>query len=256
MKKLYYDINKSITIPESVEEMTGRHLIALATILSQKKNKLAASVAALKALAGIGRLKYFFLDPEVKFFCLEHIQYIFEDLKITAQLIPRYKGFHGPKGQLENFTLSEFFFSEIYYADFVNAKPGDFSSLHKLVAVLYRHAKKKYNTKLDKDGDIRIEFNANTVNYFAAKVARWPIGIKHAILMFYDGCRQKIKNNNPNIFGEGGSDNGTGMYGLMRGLAGAKFGEMEKVEKMYLHTALLEINLLIEEEQRIESASK
>lgn len=252
MITLIYDIKKSVTIPEAVEELSGKQLIGIAQILATEKNKFTASLKALRVITRLGFLQFLFLTAEAELNCIQHIQFVFEELKLTKQLIPKYKNglfgreLHGPKSDLENLTLSEFFFSEIYYSDFVNNKEAS-GSLDQLIAVLYRPAKKNYNTRLDKDGDIRIDFNANTVNYYASKIKKCPIGFKHAVLIFYDGCREKIKLNNPNIFGDGGEDNHTGMYGLMRGLAGPKFGEMEKVEKMYLHTALLELNLLIEE---------
>ncbi len=242
-------------IPESADELSGKDIIAIAGILHSQANQLSASLKALRILSGMNKLKFYRLSGDVKLRCLEHVQWLFDELEITVQLLPKYKKYYGPSDELNNFTLAEFHFAERYYSDHLADQPG---ALEKLIAVLYRKGKLAYDEKLNIDGDIRMEFNANVIDYYSLKVAKWPMEVKWAILLFYDGCRKKISDDNEAIFsgGDGSGDPGTGMYGVMRGLAGPKFGDLEKVEKMYLHTALLELNLMMEEQAAIEAKYK
>lgn len=253
MKKLIYHTKNFLLIPDGPEEITGRQFIYIAGLLHSGDTRLLISIKALRVLARKTILQWLFIPAEIKLKCLSHIQWIFENFFVTKQLVPSYRGYFGPKSNLDNMVLSEFHFAEQYYAEI---KKDDYTSLNHLIAVLYRLPKKKYNFKLDIDGDAREEFNSNIVDFHARKIKRWPMAVKFAILMYYDGCRSKLADDNSKIFSGESSGTGLGMYTIMRGIAGPKFGDLEKVEKMYLHTALLELNLMMEEEERLETLYK
>lgn len=247
MKKIIYHKNKSFLLPETPEELTGKQLIGIAGLLHQEYTTiLKASLSALRILSGMSRIKFLRLSNEVKLNCLEHVQWIFDKIRITKNLIPVYEKFYGPAEELNNMTLAEFHFAEKYYSQI---KENDYSALPHLIASIYRKAKPGYNKSLDKDGDARQKFNSNVVDFYAKKISKWPDAVKFAILIFYDSCRDQIAKDNPQIFSGSGKDDGLGMYSVMRGLAGPKFGEIEKVEEMFLHNALLELNLIREEEE-------
>ncbi len=253
MKKIIYHKNKSFLLPENVEELTGKQFIGIAGLLHQEYTTyLKASLSALRILSGMSRWKFLRLSNEVKLNSLEHVQWIFDKISITKNLIPVYKKFYGPAEELNNMTLAEFHFAEQYY---LQIKENDYSALPHLIATIYRKAKPGYNKSLDKDGDVRQKFNSNIVDHYAAKIAKWPDAVKFAILIFYDSCRDQIAKENKEIF-SGGTDDGLGMYSVMRGLAGPKFGDIEKVEEMLLHNALLELNLIREEEKELERRLK
>lgn len=249
MKKLIYHKKKFILIPENAEELSGKQLIAIAGLLhSEYTTLLKASLLALRILGNISCWKFLRVSNEVKLRCLPHVQWIFDKITITKNLIPEYKNFYGPDEELNNLTIAEFHFAEKYYAEI---KGEDYAALPHLIATIYRKAKPGYNEVLNKDGDVRQKFNSNVVDYYARKIARWPDAVKFAVLIFYDSCRNKIADENPNIFGSGGEDDGLGMYSVIRGLAGPKFGDIEKVEEMLLQNALTELNLIHEEDEEL-----
>lgn len=254
MKKIIYHKNKSFLLPESPEELTGKQLIGIAGLLHQQYTTvLKASLSALRILSGMSPLRFYLLSPEVKMKSLEHVQWIFDKISITKNLIPVYKNFYGPAEELNNMTLAEFHFAERYYSQI---KDEDYDALPHLIATIYRKAKPGYNKSLDKDGDARQKFNSNVVDYYAKQITKWPDAVKFAILIFYDSCRDRIAKDNKEIFSGTGEGDGLGMYSVMRGLAGPKFGEIEKVEEMLLHNALLELNLIREEEKELERMYK
>jgi hypothetical protein len=204
-----------------------------------------------------------FIESSCDRSCIEHIDWVFDEKKvITKQLIPSYKGYHGPTSEFDNLRMKEFHMSERYYKEIVNEENEDVeASLNNLVAVLYRPGKRFYNKKKDKDGDIRIDFNHNKLPYYSKKIARWPVKVKQAIFLWYGGCRQQLEDNNQLVFKTPSaidfeSQFDTGMYGVMRNLAGDKLGTVKEIEEMYVVEAMVEIGLIKEEEQYFESKMK
>jgi hypothetical protein len=130
----------------------------------------------------------------------------------------------------------------------VDKVPG---ALDELVAILWREGKRPYNLELDKDGDVRHPFNQNTVAWRIKIFKRWPKGRKWACGKYFDSCRQLIVQRFPEVFegGEATQDAFDGMFKLMRSLAdGGKWGDMEKIEKMNLYTAMYELTLSLREQ--------
>lgn len=256
MNKLIYDKKKYLILPENADELTGDQLIGIASILHGDYNKLQASLKALQILSNKKWFEFLRIPNDVKINCIEHISWIFEDWDLSKQLMVEYKGFYGPKSEFDNLTLAEFYFSELYYSNLL--QENNTEALDNLVAVLYRKPKRFYNINKDIDGDIRIAFNANSIAYYANKIAKWPKPVKQAILIWYDGCRKKIASDNEEIFNGNGdnSDNEADMFGILRGIAGGKYGDFEKVEKMLLHTALLEMTMTIAEYKKLEAEFK
>jgi hypothetical protein len=154
-------------------------------------------------------------------------------------------------------VVSEFIFSEQFYSDYKATKKMD--ALDQLVATLYRPAKKGYDAKRNPDGDIRIPYNDFLTGYYADKIGGWPAKVKQAILHWYEGCRLKLIDDNPDVFGasSGGGDSLYGLYSVMRTVAEKGIhGDLEKVERMYVKVFLMEINEQLAEAARIKAAHK
>ena len=256
MKHIVYDTKKQLILPETINEVTGTQLIELAAILNTNLKRKDAQLRCLRTMSGLRFLDWYRLPAAIKVQAMPFIEWCFDDFTLTKQVLPEYKGFYGPKSELENLTLSEFYFAELYYSQHL---AGDADAINNLVAVLYRKGKFLYHKLKDKDGDIRVPFNANLIFYYANIISDWPMPVKQAIVLFYDGCRKDIANNNPKIFNAAGSSESNGqadMFGILRSLSGGKYGDLEKVEKMYLHTALLEMNICIQENEEMQAKMK
>lgn len=247
---------KTFLLPESYNELSGKQLVAIAAL---KSSGIRVDVALLKAMSILlnkSTFRFILLPADLKDRLLPFVKWVFEENTLTEQLLPEYKGYHGPKKEFNNLSLAEFHQTEIFYSQFAASEDKD--ALNKLVAVLYRRPKKKYDTRRDSEGDIRTAFNSNEVDYYAKKIKKWPHAVKLAIVLFYDGCRQNLKALYEKVFtGEGGKEDGPdGMFGVIRGLAGNKYGDFEKVESLNVHTALYEIELVIEEQEELERLAK
>jgi len=147
--------------------------------------------------------------------------------------------------------MAEWNACERYYADLV--KGDDEHALNCFVAILYRLPKKDYDKRLNSAGDIRRPFNPHEIGYYAAKISRWPVAIKTAILLWFDGCREQI-HALYDVFGKP-SDTSTdepGMFEVIRALCGDKYGSFEQVEHLNVHVAMREIELSKQEAAELE----
>lgn len=252
--------NRSFTIPESYNELSGKQLIALAKVFQGSMSVPVAELEALRILLKLSRIRFYFISIEAIESMLEHIQWIFEKNTLTKQLIPCYRHkypwnakFYGPSSDWDNLTMAEWSACEVYYEWMINnhhPRAMDF-----LIAVLYRVPKKKYNIKLDPEGDIRVEYNHHETDYWSQIIAKWPSTVKMSIITWYDGCREAMVNNY-DVFESGTSEQdkkSPGMFELIRGLCGTRYGGFEKVEKMNVHKALREMELLKEEAEKIKN---
>lgn len=256
MKDLIYDIDKHITVPEEPAELTRDQLIAIAAVLHSDMEILTASIKVLHIFSGRSWFEFKRIPDDAKLAMIDHIDWVFDDWDFSEQLLPEYAGFYGPTTELDNLRLSEFYISEKLYSALVIDE--DKSALDQLVAVLYRLPKDCYDIEKDIDGDIRQPFNGNTIPYYAKQIKNWPLAVKQAILLWYDGCRKKIASENEEIFNGAGDneDNDKDMFGILRALAGGKYGDFEKVENLYLNTALREMNCSIADIKRLEAQTK
>jgi hypothetical protein len=262
--EVVYHKRRSFFLPESFNELSGRQLIGLAPLLYFESDELESRVKALRVLSGLGGIRWRLLRSDIIERALPFVEWLFDAPILTEQIFPCYKGFYGPASGFDNMKMKEFHMSEIYYRELINQDTDETkaaAALNNLVAVLYRKGKKGYDKKRDPSGDIRVEFNHNETAFYAKQVARFPMPVRQAIFLWYDGCRKELIDNNPKVFKEPSkhsfeSEFDTGLYGIMRSLAGEKLGTVEYIQNMYVHTAMLEIGLIKEEEAYVEQQLK
>lgn len=247
-------------LPESHNEITGKQLIQLAPLIFWGGEEILCKVRAFYVLSGISMFRFLLMGPNNIDRCLPYIEWVFKEKPGTKQLLPKYKGHYGPASDFDNLKMKEFHLSELYYSQVIQEENNE-GAIDSLIAVLYRKGKKNYDEKRNPDGDIREDFNHNELPYHASKIAKWPNEVKQAIFLWYDACRQQLIDANPLVFKEPSNSSfqsqfDTGLYGMMRSLAGDKLGPIEKVENMYVHTAMMELGLIKEEEKYFEEQMK
>lgn len=242
MKTLIYSKRqKQILVPERWDELTAKQFIQLAGILHNSESEIMKLDRALKVVCNKSLYGFLRIPAEIRLRCYSHIAWIFDKQHSTKQLLPVYGGLYGPASDFDNLVMAELHHTETAY--FKLTQQNDATALDELVAVLYRSKKKDYDLKRDKDGDIRIAFSYGDIRYHQKKIAKWPMAVKQAILLWYDACRQSLVELYPEAF-EGGESSANiyqGLYGMIRSLSGDKYGDFEKVNHLYVHIAFLEI---------------
>lgn len=260
MIQLVYDKNKYLMLPSSLADFTAQQFIHYAAVMNSNLSLQKAKILLLKILSGKSWFAYKRIPNDVKLAAMEHIDWIFEDNICPKQLLPKYrylfgKTFYGPKSEFENICFAEFYYADIAYNNY--KKEGEIQYLDQLCAILYRPAKSGYDFVLDKDGDCREQFNANTIAYYSTKTAKWPMAVKQAILMYYDSCKLQLIRDYPEIFSQTSSSDEDGdFFDVIRSLSGGKYGTFKEVEYLPLHNGLREIQCIILENERIKQQLK
>ena len=198
----------------------------------------------------------FFLTPnaeKAEFFYL--CFFLVNENGPVKNIIKEYNGLYGPDDDFNNITGDEFVFSEDHYFAFINSKHQDEAALNNLVAILYRDPKENYDRKINRDGDVRVVFNQNmSIHNSKFKISNLKLNARLAIFQWYHACRQKMIDDNPDVF-TGGSGEAAkyGLLSVMRTIAESGIhGDFDKVQKMYVKMWMMELNEKIEESKRTE----
>jgi hypothetical protein len=255
MITFHYSDKVLANVAGKYNELTSKQLIAVAAILQKGYEEVDARLRALKVLLGISLYKFAVIPADVKGRMIEHIEWVFDKNTLTTQLLPVYDTLHGAADAFDNLTMGEWNACEIFYDQLVQQDDED--ALNRIVAVLYRRPKKDYDTELDSDGDIRVPFNANEIDYHVKTVKSWPSKVKVAILFWYDGCRQHLKELY-DLFDKPADDETSepGMFELIRGLCGKHYGTFKEVEGLNVHIVMRELEVLKKEAAEIERLMK
>jgi hypothetical protein len=260
MKRLYYK-KKHVDIAGNWNELTQKQYIRIAKLLHEDNLSEAYSddakiIKALQILMRRSTLRFLLMDEDFIYRCLEYAVWVFTKENITTQLIPKYKGFYGPASEFDNLIGKEFHCTEIFYLDILETNSEE--SLDKLCAYLYRPKKHHYDMQLNKDGDCRIYFNPNECDYYTRKVSKWPLAVKQAILLWYDGCRQMLRRCYPLAFGKSKkTDNlSVGMFDVLVSISGPNFGTLETVENMFIHSIFSAIVKAKKDEIQLEKEAR
>lgn len=250
---LHYN-KKKLSLPASWDELSAKQFIAIAKLFHQKiTDEIMLFEKSLQVLARKNLFAFYRLPADMRLRSHKHIEWLFTEPITSTQLIIKYKGFYGPESDFGNILLSEFHHTEMAY--FLYKEEKDEDALNELIAILYRAPVPHYDKKKNTAGDIRLPFFYTEVQYNKRKVARWPLAVKHAILLWYDACRQQLEKDYPLAFEKSNttqSDNiYDGMYEMIRGLSGPKYGKFDEVEQLNVHLAFKDVNQSIWEAKEL-----
>ncbi|QTE38494.1 hypothetical protein J3L18_05300 [Mucilaginibacter gossypii] len=177
------------TAPASWAEMTRKHLIIWAASLS---SKLTIELASRIMAAMLYRI------PEKLFICIpdnaaddlvKSVKFLFGKNLLSNWLISSiWQGvfkYHGPKNGLANVTIYEFGLCEHCYDKFQLTKNHEY--IDTLMAILYR-PRRFWGI----DDDIRVKLTTFGYVRRAKRFKSVSIGVKVAVLLNYEGCRNAL----------------------------------------------------------------
>ncbi|WP_316780371.1 hypothetical protein [Pedobacter antarcticus] len=226
--------------PASWNELTAEQLITWMKICA-KSNVNEENALRLAAIS-------FYKIPEKIFFLLNRAQqiqlvhtltFLFDQTPaISSWLIPTLNlsvinKLFGPQNRLSSSTIKEFKYCELLHSAYqINKDP---QILDRLIAVLFRQ-------KAPHDGnDLRTDLNEVGISKRAAQVKKLCSFRKAAILFNYQGCRNYLTKRYPTIFlpgKAGAAPTLSDLSGMIKDIAGGKFGNYEQTEKTGLYVFL------------------
>ena len=221
-KKIYKEF------PSCWEEMTNEQFIFVmkhyVLLEAQKINIHDFKVRVISYFLDIkNKAFHFFSEEEQKliasnmYVLTEHLDFLFSEqnntitlnLDFVSNFVPTIKvnkffrkNFYGPKEALSNISFFEYIELHKYYTAF--AESNDEKDLDNLIAVMYR-PKRFFHFILKRlsnyNGQLRVKFNDNKVEQYAAKLAKVPYYIKYAVFCYFIACEKYIRTADFNIDG-------------------------------------------------------
>ncbi|MBC6698088.1 hypothetical protein [Hymenobacter sp. BT190] len=193
---------RTYTVAGTWNDLTGKQLVQVVRLLFAPREvldlRMRLVLVLLQARWKLRLSKHLMgLSEEWAAELLPLADFLLEASQLTKQLLPRLRPswlgpvLHGPTDRLAKGDLGEWIEAEAAYHDYHKTK--DVRHLNMLVAVLYRPKRThKPDNPADDNGDVREVFNGNTLPARAELVARLPLAVRQAVLLFYDGCRRRI----------------------------------------------------------------
>lgn len=250
--------NKIFHLPESWNELTGAQLVRLSAILQKEELTLGDRLLMFRICTGMGWYyfhqlafmpgwlseKLYWKKAETMLGIhrnLHLLEFLTKGNTLTTQLLPRLGRFYGPESEFGNLTMKEFSYSELHYLGYREHKDRD--SLVKLVATIYRPAKKSYDRRKNEDGDVRVPFNEHLVDHFAKQIRKMSTRKLLAVYYWYEGCRLRLIELFPKVFDGKESDlESFGLFSLVTNVAeDGVLGNFYEIQTQYVHVVLLRL---------------
>lgn len=237
--------------------MTQGQLLKVVPILFGKEITLKDKLYLIKLLSGISWYRWAFVKAAEVMEYLYLLDFLFfEQITLTGNKLPHYRGLYGPEELFKNMRGKEFTFSCAWF-DQYNADKTNTEGLNNLVACLYRKKIFGYDPIKNKLGDCRVVFNSNTLPYYARKVKHWPMKYKLLVYAWYLGCHNSLAKLYPKVFTGGGAPSTFGMWSVMRSIARDSIhGDFTKVENMYVQEMMMEITESVIEADKLKQKQK
>lgn len=262
-------LSRTVLMPEGWAEINPKQMALVADVLFADLTAEELDVFLVVILSGINKKELRNCSAEVMHNNLiPLIEWAKKECTLTQQLFPVISNkwgadYYGPDSELDNLRLAEYDCAEKELHAWQNTITNneleqDNNLLYRFIACLYRKSKKNYKPT---DTDRREAFNQGAIQINAEKLKKLlPIGNALAIALWYRACKAKISELYAELF-EGDDNNqeqsSIDNFPLMRMIAKSGiYGDFEKVEQMYLYTALTELSESLKEQQRIEEQNQ
>lgn len=258
---------KTFQVPQSWNELTAKQLLQVINTVHSGVSTDFGHMMILKTLVNMPLVFW----NALKWNEISDFLYIPKDLlqtRLTKQLLPvQQKWFHGPADEFNNLGMEEFIFTEDHFFKWVDTHNDH--DLDLLCACLFRPAKKwhitregikeRYDLQVNPAGDVRVPFNHFECSHNAMHHIRfWDPAKKLAILTWYEHNRLQLVDDFDNVFSGGGGEPAKyGLLTMMRNLAQAgTHGQWEKIEKLPLKLAMIELDEIKTEAEAIDRMQK
>lgn len=239
-------------LPSNWSELTRRQLLAVVPLLFQPISPVAMQVQLLCLLLKLPVGLWFGLTDFQIADHLRLVRWLTEPSQLIKQLLPvlgrPWARLAGPGDWLAGVSVWEFANAEAALSRWVKSQAN--ADLDRLVAVLYRPRRWfwwLHRLSPAYTGDSRQAFNEKRVAARAGQVARLPLRERHAVLLYYLGCRSKLEQAYPHLFSgdEGNGKDPNPWLTLIGRLPNDKFGDIAQIGLRPLHTVLLFTNQFI-----------
>lgn len=251
--------NQLHTAPASWKEMTREHLLQWASVMGSKLRVDAAKVQLASRMFGIPKKQFAFIKESDTWPLSEAVGFLLKKNMLSNWLIPaiwhRLFKYYGPKNKLANLTIHEYKLCEHCYESY--GATANIEYLDTLVAILYRPQRFFHI-----DDDIRVKLTNYGYVKRAKRFKKLHLGLKYAIYLNYEGCRNCLHQAYPDVFIKGGKvvknkkPQITPWPKIIESAANDIFGPLSTTETTNLHTFLSRLGTRIKDQRELDEKTR
>lgn len=250
------------THPEKWEEFTITQFTDVAPLLSQEVITLDERYNIIQSLISfsdkqirrIKDLEGFQIDELLKLHA-----FVFNDIPFDKWIIKQFlfnnKEYFGPDDNFRNVSWDEFVYCDTMLMSYCKTERED--TLNKLIAIMYRVMRAKVNIESPEfTGDVREDFNENTINIRAELLNKLDDKIKLSVLFNLRSFRKTLETQYPRVFQHQEQEekknkkqaSNTHWGHITRQLC--DLADLNKIGKMPMHNILFELNERLKENKK------
>jgi len=223
---------KAFTLPSEWTELSRDQLLFLSSLYPLKLTPAQFKVRLLMRLL---RVSWFFLnrlDPQDLTTLTNTLEWIFTDVRLTRNSIPRIGFLHGFSDDMKDCTFGEFTNAQMKVEDY--GKSGKEEDLDELVAILYRRKKRLWMIRkhFTDTADCRVRFVEKNLPRGAKRLSRVAQPVKYAVYLNVLGVISTLPDKFPNVYRKKEGGGKGGWAALMLSLADGKTDD-ESLDKVF-----------------------
>jgi hypothetical protein len=241
---------KSFSSPSSWNELSSKQLLFVSRLFHGQLSMVDFKLRALFDFISLPLKIKNRLHPEDTYFLCETLNFLFEEVSLTRNLLPTIKTglrtYVGPLDAMKNCTFGEFTMANSLLDSFTSTK--DQKYLDEMVAVLYRPKKWFWfiRKNFTDNQDPRKKFVNRSLKKRCARMTPLNYHVKYSVFLFFSGVLNSLPDLYPFVYQQkgdsGGEDNG--WASLIISLADGKTDDksLETIMNSNLYNVLIGLN--------------
>jgi hypothetical protein len=241
---------KSFSSPSAWNELSRKQLLFVSRLFHGKLSMVDFKLRAMFNFISITKKIKKRLHPEDTYFLCETLDFLFEQVSLTRNLLPKLKTglstYIGPSDAMKNCTFGEFTMANSLLDSFCSTK--DQKYLDEMVAVLYRPKKWFWfiRKNFTDNQDSRKKFVNRSLKKRYGIMASVDYHVKYSVFLFFSGVLNSLPGLYPYVYqqkGDSGSED-NGWASLIISLADGKTDDasLETIMNSNLYNVLICLN--------------
>lgn len=197
---------KTIPFPQQWDELSAAQLTFLAGLFSKKLNTFQFRTNLVLNFLRLSPHRAARISDEDLWGLTGLVDFVFKEITLTKNLIPRIRSWHGPADGLRDCTFGEFTRVQMKMEDFIAS--GDDKDLDELAAILYRRKKPFWFIRkhFSDSSDCRRKFTEKQHPERTRRMARADRAEKYAVFLFVNGVLGSLPEKFPNVYRKKGGN--------------------------------------------------
>ncbi len=241
-------------VPTEWNELSAKQLISVAGLLySGTEDLYKFRIELLRILIGLKWHHLLSIGSERLIDLYPFVQFIESEIRLTQNKIQylklQGKRYFGPIGDFSTLTGEEWTEADECFIEFHSS--GDVAELDKMMAILFRERIKGISPKSENwANDYREPFSEARVTNRIPVMAKVPLTVKMAVLLWWKGCRREWEEVFERVFkSKGEGPQSFGWQETLLKLSGSEFGDLKSTQATPMYKLMLKMEVALKDEE-------